>query len=49
MAFENRLRPGHQQHAYALPNAAFRLVTIREDGQGRGDGRQLAQLSEYFT
>jgi GNAT superfamily N-acetyltransferase len=31
------------------PNAAFRLVTIREDWQGLGFGRRLVELSESFA
>jgi len=29
-----------------VPDAGFRLVTIREDSQGRGYGRSLVELSE---
>jgi len=32
-----------------VPDAAFRLVTIREDLQGRGYGRSLVELSESFA
>ncbi len=32
-----------------VPDAAFRLVTIREDLQGRGYGRRLVELSENFA
>jgi len=32
-----------------VPDAAFRLVTIREDLQGRGYGRSLVKLSESFV
>ena len=31
------------------PTAAFRLVTIREELQGRGYGRRLVRLSEDFA
>jgi GNAT superfamily N-acetyltransferase len=31
------------------PDAAFRLVTIREDLQGLGHGRRLLALSESFA
>jgi GNAT superfamily N-acetyltransferase len=32
-----------------VPDAAFRLVTIREDLQGCGYGRSLVELSESFA
>lgn len=32
-----------------VPDAAFRLVTIREDLLGRGYGRRLVELSENFA
>jgi GNAT superfamily N-acetyltransferase len=32
-----------------IPEAAFRLVTIREDLQGSGYGRRLVELSESFA
>ena len=31
------------------PDAAFRLVTVREDMQGRGYGRSLVELSESLA